>query len=462
MSQAEMSQAETSRAETSRAETSQAESSAQSEPALAERVAALEGEWWGAVFAQCGQSTNNAVSADGEDEHAEGDEPGAEGEGDETSTPDKKKKKKKKKSKGKKKTVIPISQFYPDGVYPEGEWHEYKEENKFRTTSEEKRYLDRQDEARWNAFRKSAEIHRRVRKHFYNTVKPGFTTTEVAETIENAVRTFMDSKDPIQAGIGFPTGVSLNHCAAHYTPNAGDKTVLKHEDVMKVDYGIHVNGYIVDCAFTCTFDDRYDNLLKAVKEATNTGIREAGIDVRLTDIGEAIQEVMESYEVELDGKTYPVKCIRNLNGHNIGQYRIHGGKSVPIVKNGDETKMEEGEAFAIETFGTTGRGLVIPEGECSHYAKNPDAPNVPLRLNRAKTLLDAIDKNFGTLPFCRRYLDRIGEDKYLLALNNLVRAGIVQDYPPLNDVRGSYTAQYEHTILLHPTRKEVVSRGEDY
>ena len=78
----------------------------------------------------------------------------------------------------------------------------------------------------------------------------------------------------------------------------------------------------------------------------------------MSDIGAAIQEAMESYEVEIGGKSIPVKCIRNLNGHDIVQYSIHGGKSVPIVKGGDQTKMEEGETFAIETFGSTGKGYV--------------------------------------------------------------------------------------------------------
>ena len=78
----------------------------------------------------------------------------------------------------------------------------------------------------------------------------------------------------------------------------------------------------------------------------------------MSDIGAAIQEVMESYEVEIGGQSLPVKCIRNLNGHDIIQYSIHGGKSVPIVKGGDQTKMEEGETFAIETFGSTGKGYV--------------------------------------------------------------------------------------------------------
>ncbi|KAK9703691.1 Methionine aminopeptidase 2 [Basidiobolus ranarum] len=218
----------------------------------------------------------------------------------------------------------------------------------------------------------------------------------------------------------------------------------------------------MDCAFTLTFNPVYDNLLAAVKDATNTGIKEAGIDVRLCDIGAAIQEVMESYEVEIGGKTYQVKSIRNLNGHSIAPYQIHAGKSVPIVKGHDQTKMEEGEYFAIETFGSTGKGVVREDGECSHYMKKFDAGHVPLRLPKAKQLLSTINKHFGTLPFCRRYLDRIGESKYFLSLKNLCDAGAVEPYPPLVDVKGCFTAQYEHTILLGPTRKEVLTRGDDY
>lgn len=67
---------------------------------------------------------------------------------------------------------------------------------------------------------------------------------------------------------------------------------------------------------------------------------------------------MESYEVEIRGKSYPVKPVRNLSAHDIKQYHIHGGKSIPFVRNSDETKMEEGEVYAIETFGSTGRGYI--------------------------------------------------------------------------------------------------------
>ena len=256
-----------------------------------------------------------------------------------------------------------MSNLYPSGEYPVGQEVEYRDENTYRTTSEEKRALDRANNDFLQEYRYGAEVHRQVRQWAAQNIKPGQSLTEIAEGIENSVRALtghqgLEEGDNIKGGIAFPTGVNLDHIAAHYSPNAGNKTLLAKENVMKVDFGVHINGRIVDSAFTMSFDPMYDNLLEAVKEATNTGIKEAGIDVRMSDIGAAIQETMESYECEINGTTYPVKCIRNLNGHDIQQWKIHGGKSVPIVKGNDQTKMEEGETFAIETFGSTGNGYV--------------------------------------------------------------------------------------------------------
>jgi methionyl aminopeptidase len=344
-------------------------------------------------------------------------------------------KKKKKRKPKKKKKATPTSQTYPPTVkvsllfpnkdYPAGEEVEYREENSYRTTSEEKRHLDNLNSDFLTDYREAAEIHRQVRQYAKKSIKPGQTLTEIAEGIENSVRALtghdgLTEGDALIGGMGFPCGLSLNHCAAHYTPNAGNKMVLSQEDVMKVDFGVHVNGKIVDSAFTVAFDNKYDNLLKAVQEATNAGIREAGIDARVGEIGGVIQETMESFEVEIDGQTYPVKSIRNLTGHNILPYSIHGTKAVPIVKSNDSTKMEEGDVFAIETFGSTGNGYVRDDMETSHYAKNKDVGHVDLRLSSAKSLLSVINKNFGTLPFCRRYLDRIGQDKYLLGVSFLL------------------------------------------
>ena len=438
---------------------------------------------------------------------------------------DKKKKKKKKKKKGGKKTKIvdedfefegpapsvqseppsvPVRRLFPLGVYPRGYESDY---NLQRTTDEEKRAIARDllHDDKYNAARLAGEVHRQVRAYVQKTARPGMKMVDLCDMVENGTRNLVEASGPIadlpfgspcgpERGIAFPTGCSLNHCAAHWTPNGGDKTVLGADDVMKLDFGVQVNGIIIDSAFTMTFNPKYDALLKAVKEATDTGIREAGIDVRLCDIGEAIEETMTSFEVELNGKIYPVKPLRNLNGHSIGPYSIHAGKTVPIVKNNDTTRMEEGEFFAIETFGSTGKGYVYEDGECSHYMRaqnvEPYLPQIrfviiytslglnlsspccpPLfitnvnnvyRMPKSRQLLNTINRNFGSLAFCRRYLDRVGESKYLVSLKNLCDIGAVTPHPPLCDIPGSYTAQYEHTFLLRASKKEILSRGSDY
>ena len=284
---------------------------------------------------------------------------------------------------------------------------------------------------------------------------------EICQRLEAKTRELILASG-LNCGWGFPTGCSINHVAAHYTPNYGDTTILNPHDVVKLDFGVHVKGRIIDSAFTIAFDPIYDNLLKASQDGTNVGIQLSGIDARISEISEAIQEAIECYEIELNGKILPIKPVANLNGHSILPYQIHGGKCVPIVKTPCETRMEENEVYAIETFATTGRGKVVEAGDCSHYMKNHERGHVPLRLKNSKTLLYAIDQSFGTLAFCRRWLDDIGQTRHLIALKSLVDADIIVPYPPLADVKGSYVSQMEHTILLRPTCKEVVSRGPDF
>lgn len=231
----------------------------------------------------------------------------------------------------------------------------------------------------------------------------------------------------------------------------------------KIDFGTHVNGHLIDSAFTVAFDPQYENLLKASQESTNAGLKLAGIDTRLAEIGEVVQETMESFEVEINGKLYPVKSIKNLCGHSIEQHRVHGGKLVPNCKGTDPSvKMEEGEQYAIETFASTGKGSIYEDGECSHYMKIYNAPKVPLKNPGAKRLLKVINENYGTLAWCRRWVEDLGETNYLIGLRELVNSGLVSDHPPLVDTPGSYVAQYEHCFFLKPSGKELLSVGEDY
>lgn len=359
---------------------------------------------------------------------------------------------------------IPVHEQFK--VMPKAWECDYNSEGQiWRSSSAEMREAEKIMTEQLEDLRRAGEVHRQVRRYALDRIRPGMSMIDIAETVERGTRALV-AENGLKAGIAFPTGCSLNHVAAHYTPNAGDSTVLNFDDICKIDFGVQVNGQIIDSAFTLAFNPKFDAFKAACKAATDAGVKAAGIDVRMTDIGAEIQEVMESHEVEIDGKILQVKCIRNLNGHSIGPYKIHAGKTVPIVKNGDQTKMEENELFAIETFASTGRGLIHEDLECSHYMINSEIPFQQamgsIRLPRSKQLFSVINNNFGTLAFCRRYLDRIGESKYLMALKNLTDLNVVNSYPPLVDIKGSFTAQYEHTLILRPSCKEILSKGDDY
>ena len=198
--------------------------------------------------------------------------------------------------------TVPIKYLFKDEKFPQGEICElgtYDYKTKRFHPSELKEGAQEKDEKlqeRLQEARHAAEVHRTARKWFKTIVKPGMKVIDAAETYENKVRELLEA-DKKKSGLAFPLGCSLNHVAAHYTPNSGDETVIGKDDVIKFDLGTHVNGTIIDSAFTMCWNDQYQPLLDAVKDATNMGVKAAGIDVRLGDVGAAIQEVMESYEV---------------------------------------------------------------------------------------------------------------------------------------------------------------------
>ncbi|CBX96418.1 hypothetical protein LEMA_P106830.1 [Plenodomus lingam JN3] len=368
---------------------------------------------------------------------------------------------------------VEIATLFHNRPYPEGEIVEYgiNDENLVRTTDEEFRHLavaNNMNDEFLRDYRKAAEVHRQVRQYAQTIAKPGISMTELAREIEDGVRALVghqgiETGDSLKAGMGFPTGLCINNVAAHWTPNPGAReVVLQHDDVLSIDFGVHVNGRIVDSAFTVAFNPMYDKLLTAVKAATNTGLKESGIDARMDYISETIQEVMESYEVMINGKPLPVKALSSLSGHNILRYKIHGDKQVPFVKTRTSQRMEEGDVFAIETFGSTGIGRTRDDVGVYGYSRNENVSTAGVHLASAKSLLKAIDENFGTLPFSRNYLERIGVKNYHLGMRSLIASGVVECYAPLVDTPGSYVAQFEHTVLLRPNCKEIISRGDDY
>lgn len=313
----------------------------------------------------------------------------------------------------------------------------------------------------------AASVHKEVRRFLQPYIRPGVKLEAIAKLIELKTEELSNQEKSINKGIGFPVSISLNECAAHFHPKPNDSIKLGKNDILKIDFGTEANGWIIDSAFTICFDPKYDNLMKAVKEATETGIKNIGIDVDIGDWGKNIQEVMESYEVTIGGKTHPVRAISNLGGHNIVQGIIHGGMFLPAVNMKDRLpnnyRFREG-VYAVETFGSTGETIVQEVGDSTLYRINPNMiiNNSGFQSESTKQLFYDINKNFKTLPFTNRYLDNLTNPNYKSPLKILANNNYIHSYPPLCVGKNDWTAQYEHTVYIGENNKIVFSRGEDY
>lgn len=312
--------------------------------------------------------------------------------------------------------------------------------------------------------RKASEVHRRSRYKLQSMIKPGMSMNEICSIIEDSTRVMLQGE--LNDGIAMPTGVPMNECAAHFTPIVGEEEIfLKEDDVLKIDFGTHVDGIIADSAFTICFDPKFENLLLASKESMEEGIKFAGVDVRVCDIGERINEVITSYEIELNNQTKKILPVKNLDGHSIERFSIHGGISIPLIKNDDRTKLTENTFYAIETFATTGNGEAVPQKNISYYIYEENMSNQFIENVKCKRVLECIKRKIGTLPFCPRFVDKYfcepGFSKEYL--DKLVKDGYLESFAPLSDVKGSYISQFEHTFYLSDKGgKEILTRGDDY
>jgi len=315
-------------------------------------------------------------------------------------------------------------------------------------------------EKRLEIAKKAGKIHNTIRSEIKEWIKPGLKMIEISNKIENRIKelTEYSENNPLKGGVAFPTGLSLNDCAAHWTPNTNETRILKKNDICKVDYGVHLEGIIIDSAFTISFDEKYKKLIEATETSTDLAIKLSGPDSILGEIGAAVQENMESYEIELDNKIIPIKSIKTLTGHQIDPYKIHSGKSVPNFKIDYPERMKEDEYYAIETFGSTGSGITQEKVPCSHYMinYNIDYKNISISTKEKKFLNDIYNK-FGTLAFCSRWLDDYNIEKYSKYINSLNSLNIINKYPPLYDNKGSYTSQTEHTIYIKKNGAEKIS-----
>ena len=284
--------------------------------------------------------------------------------------------------------------------------------------------------------KKRGIIHNLIKNELKDFIVPNTNLIDIRYFIENKIKNY---EKKYGVNIAFPVGLSLNNCAAHYSPFKDCKLLYTKNDILKIDFGMHIDGNIIDSAFSITHNEELKKLNEISIEATKKGIQLAGVEAHLGDIGENIEEIITSYELEIENKIHKVNVCRNLCGHQILPYKIHGNKVVPNIKMNYHNRMNEGEVYAIETFPTTGEGILTENlNENSHYMINYKNNN--LKFND----INNIYSSFNFLAWHQEWY----KDFCTNEIDILINRNNLNTYPPLYDINNSYISQTEKTIYI--------------
>ncbi|MEM2975150.1 MAG: type II methionyl aminopeptidase [Candidatus Bathyarchaeia archaeon] len=281
-------------------------------------------------------------------------------------------------------------------------------------------------------YQKAGKIAANIREKVKEIVKEEMPILEVCEEIERRIRE--KGAEP-----AFPCNVSVNEIAAHYTSPPNDKQRIAKNSLVKVDIGVHVDGYIADTATTVCFNPEYENLVQAAEEALNMAVKTIQSGMFTSKLGSIIQKTIEAYGC---------KPISNLTGHQIGRFLIHAGKSLPNVSHISTSRIKAGEVYAIEPFVTVAEAAGRVEsgrgGTIFRFVKHKSLKN-----STAKQLLNYVENRFRTLPFTERWLQNVFPQKdYKNAFQELINSKAIMVYPPFIEASLKPVAQAEHTVLI--------------
>lgn len=282
-------------------------------------------------------------------------------------------------------------------------------------------------------YREAGRILKIVRAEAVEMVRVGNSLLQVAEFVEN--RTIELGGKP-----AFPCNISRNQEAAHATPKLGDTDVFG-KDMVKLDLGVHVDGYIADSAVTIDLSGNSD-ITKAAEEALAAAIDLAKPGISTGELGAAIESSIRSYGLN---------PIMNLTGHGLSQYEAHDDPSVPNRHMEGGLILKEGDVLAIEPFATNGVGAVHDGNWSEIYSL---IRKKPVRLPAVRNVLKQVEE-YRELPFAKRWLK---PEKLDFALLQLEKAGILHSYPVLLESAGGLVAQAEHTIIITQDGCEVTTK----
>ncbi|WP_336364205.1 type II methionyl aminopeptidase [Halalkalicoccus salilacus] len=282
--------------------------------------------------------------------------------------------------------------------------------------------------------REAGEILAQVREETTEKVEVGASHLEVAEYAEDRIREL--GGEP-----AFPVNISIDEEAAHATPSRDDDSTFG-EEMINLDIGVHVDGWLADTAITVDLSGNAD-LVEASAEALDAAIETVAPGVHTGEVGAAIEETIEGYGYN---------PVVNLSGHGLGHWDQHTDPSIPNRAVSQGVEFEAGDVVAIEPFATDGSGKVGEGSEEQIFALEREGS---VRNRQAKQVLEQITEEFRTLPFAARWID---SSRAEMALRRLKMQGVVHGYPVLKEDEGRLVSQKEHTVIVTEDGCEVTTR----
>lgn len=283
----------------------------------------------------------------------------------------------------------------------------------------------------------AGKIASTIREEARNFIKKGMPLVEIANKIEDKM--FEMGGKP-----AFPTCLSVNDVAAHATPSYNDERIA--EGILKIDMGVHIDGWIADTAFSLDLENSEENkkIIETSKEALDNVIKNIRKEITLREIGKTVYETM---------KMNNLTPITNLFGHSINNYDLHSKISIPNFDNGSPIPLSPG-LYAIEPFATNGNGKVN-DGQPSGIYKltNEKNPRGPV----ARKVLEFIKKEYKTLPFCSRWIVKALGPNAVIGLKQLEENKNIYSYAELIESSHGKVAQTEHTILIEDDGNIIVT-----
>mgnify|MGYP000250607416 CR=1 FL=1 len=282
-------------------------------------------------------------------------------------------------------------------------------------------------------YRQAGQIAAQAREYGLSLLKAGALYKDIAEKVEEKIVS-------LGGQVAFPVNIAANHIAAHYSPTHDDTTTVQKGDLIKLDVGAHINGYIGDTAATVEIETtNHTDMIQASTEALQAALEliTPGIDLHL--IGKAIEDTITSYGY---------KPIENLTGHSLKQYTLHAGLSIPNTpRAADNSRPQEGDIIAIEPFATDGGGRVTSGAGSNIYCCQDSLRSRFIRDNRTKKAFQSLYRTYKTLPFSERAAHKTIPSSSL-NLKRLSMYGVLHHYPQLPEINNGLVTQKEHTVII--------------